>query len=187
MSISCAITAFVYQYNNSGFLERFKCRGIRYSSNFSFIIGMIPYAVAGFLISYSEICKYLKKIRLTTIISLIYFLFFLLNHEIFKTTKCFYCGLHLFFVSISVFIIFAMFPSEKINNIIIIRIIKIITKYTAGIYLLHHQIGYYISNYISYVKQRSLKGCIIIYLLCYLICFFGIIFFGKTKLRHLFE
>ena len=93
----------------------------------------------------------------------------------------------MYFTSICLFIIFVIFPSEKINNKIILKIIKQITNYTAGIYLTHIPIREYLKPYIKDIKDANIKGCIIIYITCYFICFIGSLLFGRTKLRNLFE
>ena len=175
------ITAFIYQYNgkNKFYFSKKDVLGR--------ILEMIPFAVIGFLISDSEIIIFLKKHRLKTVITCIYLLYFITNYEVINKVKVLdYNGIRLFIISICVFITFVMFPSEKIKNKIIIKIIKQITSYTAGIYYIHVKLFSYISKYIEPIKKRTIKGCIIIYLLCYLISFLGILIFGKTKLRHLF-
>ena len=184
--IIITITAFIYQYNGKNRLYFTKYRDER-KDVFGRILEVIPFAVIGFLISYSEIIIFLKKYRLKTIITCIYLLYFIINYQVINKTKGFeYNGIRKFIISICVFITFVMFPSERIKNKIIIKIIKQITNYTAGIYYIHFKLSGYISNYIVPIKNRTIKGCIIIYLICYLISFLGILIFGKTKLRHLF-
>ena len=185
--IIIAITAFIFQYNGNNVY--FFSNYIDYTRTvFGRVIEMIPYTVIGFLISYSKIIIFLTKYRLQVIIACIYFLYFLINYEIFYEVKGYgCCGVSSFLKSICTFIIFAMFPSEKIKNKVIIKIIKQITNYTAGIYFLHMELSTYLSNYIIPIKDRTIKGCIILYLICYLCCFLGSHIFGKTKLRHLFE
>ena len=93
----------------------------------------------------------------------------------------------MFLISICIFISFAMFPSEKIKNKIIIKVIKQIISYTPGITFIHIILANYISKYIIFIKKKTVLGCVIIYLISYLISFIGSLIFGKTKLRHLFE
>ena len=69
----------------------------------------------------------------------------------------------------------------------IINIIKIFTDNTSGIYFLHTNIRDYIKNYIRLIKNNTLYGSIIIYIICYIISFFGIKILGKTKYRSLFQ
>ena len=68
-----------------------------------------------------------------------------------------------------------------------IKIIKIITGHTGGVYYLHLTVYSYFKNYIKPIGKGTTKGSVIIYLICYIICFIGKIIFGKTILRNLFE
>ena len=94
-----------------------------------------------------------------------------------------YSGLIFNVRAICLIFIFSLFPSNKITNIKIGKILKHITNYTAGVYYLHPVIRRYFKNNINH----TLSGVFIIYLICYLICFIGMKFFGKTKLKNLFS
>ena len=185
--IIIAITAFIYQYNGKNRLFFSKYYDGR-QHTFGKFLEIIPYTVTGFLISYSSIINYLKKHRLKTIIICIYIIYFISNYKVFNYVKGFdYNGVNLFLKSICIFFSFAMFPSEKIKNKILIKIIKQIISYTPGIIFLHIEVIAYISYYITSIKKRTVISCVIVYLISYLICFVGSLIFGKTKLRHLFE
>jgi len=180
------IPVFIYQYNEKNFDYFSKYNGHK-RLVFGRILEMIPYAIIGFLISSSNIINFFKKQKLKTIIFCICLIYFLLNYQIFKDLEGHgYPGFKIYFISICIFIIFEMFPSEKIQNKTFITIIKQITGYTAGIYYIHSKLTEYISNYNIFIKKKTLKGCVIIYLICYLISFVGNLIFGKKKLRHLF-
>ena len=149
---------------------------------------MIPFSVIGFLLASQEIIKYLKQFKLKTFLVLIFIIYTLFNYNIFTPGKgTAYQGVKLYLISISIFICLAMFPSEKIKNKIFIKIIRRITNHTAGIYCLHLIVFSYLKEYFFIFKNRTLNGCIINYLICYLICLIGTFFFANTKLRHLFE
>lgn len=179
------IFAFNYQYNGKN-LYFVKFQGVT-GSNFGRLLEMIPYSIIGFLLSSSEIIKYLKKYRIKNILICIYFIYFLMNYKIFNEIKGFaYNGLKLYFLSITIFFSFTMFPSENIKNQLIIRIIKQITNHTAGVYFIHYNIYIYMKSYILNIKNKTIKGCIIIYLISYFICFIGNLLFRNTKLRYLF-
>lgn len=183
--IIISIISFIYQYNGKNY------RYFRNKKNGMYplgrIIEMLPCSVIGFAIAFSGILKYLKKYRFRTIIVCIYFSYFIINYNIFAINVGFdYSGIKIYFLSIFLFIIFALFPSDKIENKIIIKIIKQITNYTAGVYYLHISICRYIKPYIKLVEKRTIKGCIIIYLSCYFFCLIGNLIFGKTRLRNLF-
>ena len=158
------ITAFVYQYNGKNVLIFGKYKE---SMVLGRVMEMIPFSVIGFLISYSDIIHILKNFRLKVLISCTYLLFFLYEDHIFQDIKGFeHNGIQFFLVSICIFVFFAMFPSEKIKNKIIIKIIKKLTNYTAGIYFIHVELSWCISKYIVPVKNKTINGCVIIYLLC---------------------
>ena len=183
--ILIGITSFIYQYNGKNKLAFSKIKGAK-NYDFGRILEMIPFSVFGFFAS-SGIMKFLRKYKIKVFLSFIYIIYFLLNYNIFIKFKGYgYHGVERFFLSISIFITFGMFPSEKIKNKIIIKVIKLITNYTAGIYYIHIAIDRYIESYIISIKKKTMKGCIILYLICYFISFIGSLIFGKTKLRHLF-
>ena len=184
--IIMAIKGLIYQYNgrNFSFFYQFthsrECLGK--------ILEMFPYSVTGFLFASSGIIKSLKRVNIQVVIASIYLIYFICNYNAISNISGYgYTGLKLYFISIGIFICFAMFPSEKIKNNNVIKLIKILTKHTAGIYYCHIIVHQYTKDYIKPIENKTIKGCIIIYLICYLICFIGSFFFGKTIFRHLFE
>ena len=185
--ILMAITAFIYQYNgkNQKYFSKYPYMELH---NYGRILELIPFSVAGFLISSLGIIKFFKTFRLKTIITCLYIIYFVLYYDVFnKISGHMYQGVKMFLISICIFIIFAMFPSEIIKNKIIIKIIKQITNHTAGVYYLHITLYFYLYNYNIHIRNKTIKGCMINYLICYLICCIGSFIFGKTKLRSLFE
>ena len=185
--IFIGITSFIYQYNGKNKLFFSKYKGAK-NYDFGRLLEMIPYSVFGFLAASSEIMKFLKKYKIKVFLSCIYVIYFILNYNIFVNFAGHgYHGMERFFLSIFIFIAFGMFPSEKIKNKIIIKFIKLITNYSAAIFYLHRAIYKYMEPYIILIQKRTMKGCIIIYLICYFIGFIGSFIFGKTKLRHLFQ
>ena len=183
--IILCIQSFIYQYNGKNYQH------FRYKKNGLYTLGrileMLPCSVIGFNIAFSGILNFLKKHRFKAIIIFAYFSYFLAYYDIFTSKAGFnYNGFKMYFVSILLFIIFALFPSDKIKNKIIIWFIKQITNYTGGVYYLHMPICSYIRPYIKIVESKTIKGCLIIYILCYIFCMIGNLIFGKTKLRNLF-
>ena len=143
---------------------------------------MLPLAVVGFSFASSGILEFFKKYILQTIIVCTNIIYFLLFYNIFSKIEGYeFGGIQMFFVSICIFIIFAILPPEKMKNTILLKILKQITNYTAGIYFIHMSIRNYLQPYIRYVKNKTMKGCIIVYLISYFICFFGNLIFGKTR------
>ena len=88
--------------------------------------------------------------------------------------------------SICVIFIFSLFPSDKIHNKYLKKFLIIITKYSGGIYYLHLSIISYFADFINEFKKHSFFAVVINYLICYFICFFGNLIFGKTFLKYLF-
>ena len=181
------ITSFLLQYNGKNFLY-FDSYPEEIKFSLGRLIEMIPPSVTGFLLASFQVIIILKKYRYRTIFVCVYIVYFLVNFRIFIFIPGFWNqGLRLYFVSICIFIIFSMFPSEKIKNERIINIIRQIANHTAGIYYIHIPVYRYTREYIMFIHINSIKGCAIIYLISYLICFVGNKIFGKTKIRNLFE
>ena len=182
-----SIISFIYQYNgkNKKFFDKHNDK--HQKKTVGRIIEMLPLAVVGFSFASSGILEFFKKYILQTIIVCTNIIYFLLFYNIFSKIEGYeFGGIQMFFVSICIFIIFAILPPEKMKNTILLKMVKQITNYTAGIYFIHMSIRNYLQPYIGYVKNKTMKGCIIVYLISYFICFFGNLIFGKTRLRNLF-
>ena len=186
VSIIISIVAFILQYNGKN--EQFiKDYDIHYKRTFGRIAEIAPSALMGFLIASSGLMNFFRKYKLKVFIICTLINYFIIRYKVFITnTGTDYAGVKSYFISICIFIGFAVFPSEKVKNKIILKIIKHITNYTAGIYYLHLSIARYLINIIKPIKKRTLKGCSLIYILCYLICFVGDLFFWKIRLGNLF-
>ena len=117
---------------------------------------MIPFSVIGFLIASQGIMKYIRQFKLKTFLVLIFIIYTLFNYNIFTSVKgTHYHGFKVYLTSISIFICFAMFPSEKIKNKIFIKIIRKITNHTAGIYYLHLIVYSYFKEYFIIFKNKA--------------------------------
>lgn len=147
-------------------------------------LSQLPIAIAGISFASSNIIINIKNVKSGVFISLINFLliFVLFKYDIFTRMRTFN-GFENIFASFLFFIGFYYLPLDKINNSIKF-IIKTITNYTQGIYCLHVIIRDYI--HLTFDKNKTFTGCIIIYLLSYLISFISMKIVGKTKLRYLF-
>ena len=69
----------------------------------------------------------------------------------------------------------------------VINIIKIVTSFTSGIYFLHTNVGMFMRKSIKPIKNRTLSGCIIIYIISYFISLIGVKIVGKNKFSCLFQ
>ena len=185
--IIISIVAFIYQYNgkNKNFVMRYDPDR---NSTIGRFLEILPCCIIGFLIASSGIMNFFKKLKLKVFIACIFINYLIIKYDVFINISGFaYCGVKMFIVSICIFIGFAVFPSELIKNKIIIKIIKYITNYTAGVYYLHLPLDRYLNKIIIPIQKRTFKGCVINYIFCYFICFFGCLLFKKTRLRNLFQ
>ena len=149
---------------------------------------MIPFAGAGVTLAFLNIIETIKLFRIKTMIFCILIFRSLDKYDIFSDLKgaVAYPGIKLYFRANCLIFFFSIFPSEKITNIKIQKILKHITNYTTGVYYLHITIIYYFKEFIRPIKEGNIYGCIIVYLICYIISFIGASLAGKTKFKFLF-
>ena len=154
------------------------------SLSLGLIFEMMPISISGLISGKFKVLSKIIKIKWKVILINFIFICFLISFKIFIIPKGFYYpGIHLNVQSILLFFLFAAIP---INNKKIIKIITYITKFTGGIYYLHSVIRNLLIKYIHFIKTTTLFGCIIIYIICFTICFFGNKLFFKNKLIYLF-
>lgn len=153
-------------------------------------LDLIPLAVTGCNINAFNVIKSLKKYKFQTIIFSLLAFFLIDNFGVFSNVDQFYHygGLKLNILSICLIFIFSLsFSFVNFTNNYIKSIIEYLTNYTAGIYYLHTTIYSYLKNYILSMKNETINGLLINYVISYSICHFGMIIFGKSKARHLFS
>ena len=183
------IFAYFFQYSNYNY-KIFSKYDYYKRYPFGRFFEIIPFSITGYILASLNIIKNLKNYRIKSIylILLIIILISKYNINIFNNIPGFiYQGIYLHILSVNIFIIISLLPSENLSNIYFIKIIKLITNYTSGIYFLHIPIKIYLQNKFQLIKKQSLGGSIIIYIICYFISFIGIKLFGRSKLRHLFQ
>lgn len=152
----------------------------------SHFVEMMPIAVTGITLGSKEILEKLKNCKKNSIILCLTFLYFIYNYNIFGDFKgFFYSGLKQNFAGICLFIIFSLIPFEKIKKNSLINIIRIITRYTGGIYYFQSIIGFFLTK-INYLQRNCFFSCFIIYILGYFICLIGLKIFKNNCLRYLF-
>lgn len=146
----------------------------------------MPIAVAGLTLKKIDTFNILKNDRIKSIFFSTITILFIYNYNIFGSFKSFgYSGLKEHIAGICLFISFYLIPFDKIKNIIIISYIKIITRYTGGIYYLQ-TIIYYIIKKFKYLNQNSFYMCFMIYIFGYLICIIFTKLFRNNRLKYLF-
>ena len=181
-----AIISYLMQFSNINY-NFFN----KYSNNIKFSVGYLvetfPLAVTGLTLSSLNIIKYLIENRLKSIFFSIIFIFILFKYDIFILIKGFgKQGIMLNIGSILFFILFYLLPLEKIKISNIKLFIKYFTNHTAGIYFLHIIIYKILKNYIVLILKKTILGCVIIYVICYLVCFICFKRIKYTKLKYLF-
>ena len=140
----------------------------------------------GFYLSFIRVIDKINKNKyIAIILFLSIFCFYIYGNEIYN--KYIYLS---FFISdfsaISLFLLFMVFPFDKIRINIFYNIIKIISNYSGGIYYIHNKIILFLDSINIKIERRSMKICIINYIICYNICFLGHFIFKKSDLKYLF-
>ena len=161
---------FAYFLQYSGYNKKFyiNLKGAKRESLGRFV-EMIPFSVTGFIMGNFGFIMKLQNHRFKTfVLSLIIFTF-IDKYEIFyNLNEVAYGGIKINIHSIILIFIFAVLPIDKLSYKLI-KLIKIITRYSGGIYYIHWSLYIYLNNFISPIKKGTLLGCFIIYLLSYII------------------
>jgi len=152
------------------------------------LVEMIPYSVTGFTLAFFEIINKIQNNKLKTFFLSLIIFSLIDKYEIFtKIDGIAYSGIKLNIHSISLIFLFSIFPTEKISNKLIFKFLINISKFTGGIFYLHWSIICYLKNFVMIVQEGSFIGCIIVYFICYMICFIGIKYFENTRFKYLFS
>ena len=181
------IFAFYFQYSNLNY-NIFSKYGYYKQYTFGRFSEIIPCCMIGFIIPSLNLLITLRKYRINSIYFLLLIFLFLLKYKVFIYINGFYYqGLELVVKSSLVFLIASLMPYEKVNNEYIIYIIKNVTSYTPGIYFLHTNVEMFMKTCIKLIKNGTLSGSIIIYIISYFISLTGAKIVGKNKFSCLFQ
>jgi hypothetical protein len=178
------IIAYILQYSywNLYFFNKYN-NFVRIS--LGHIAEFIPLAITGHNLGYLDIITKSKKLRGLSIFVCIAIIFLILKFEIFVRIKGFwYPGILFNIGGICMFILFSLlsFQNNKITFLL-----KIITKFTGGIYYIHIICRDFIERKLLFIQKRTFHSSIIIYIISYIICYLGSKLCGKTKLKFLFN
>ena len=149
-------------------------------------IMIIPFSITGFTLAALNIIYFIKKNQFKSFFFSI-IIFVSIDNLNIITNLGDYNGIKLNILSICLVFFFSLIPFEKIKQKYIIIFIDYFSRYTAGIFYLHIIIYYCLKNYISLINKGTVRGLFIIYIICYIICHFGMVIFGKTKAKNLFS
>ena len=178
-----AIIALFIQYSGLN-IALFGNLSDEFKWTFGWFFEMVPIAVTGFLIAESGILNKLKEHRVISLVSA--FGLGVAARVLRPWLSCDgygYHGICKIIAAVAIFVIFYLLPTEYLNPRIK-KFIGIITKYTMGIYAMHMLVGRIISKWLT---VDDLIICILIYVVCYIIAFFGEKLTFKTKFKYLFE
>ena len=185
------LTAYIFQYSKINYL--FFKRNFKGNSRATFgrFAEAFPNAMTGFYLSSLDVVtkgeNHRIKILFFGVIILILITKFHYYDKLDSSYNFKYGGIRLNIGAICIFMIFSLLPFEKIKKKVIIIIISKITSNTGGIYFIHRLLG---KGYFRLFNLSNDKGnlffCIIIYLLSYIISFYGFILLKNTNLKHIF-
>ena len=178
------LISYIFQYSGYN-LKTFN----QYKNSVSIPLGNIfelcPSSVIGLSFGAFNLINSLKKNRSNIIVICSAFLYLLFAYDLFKNIKGFlYPGIQSTLGGMLLFIIFSLFPFEKLKNKFIISIIIFFSNYTGGIYYFHLLIRDALR--VNIIKQKKFQGTLMIYIISYIICLVGSNIFGKTRLKYIF-
>lgn len=179
----CGLVAYIFQYSGYNFIifSQYKFIGIPLGN----ILELCPSSAIGFSFGAVNLINLLQKYRLKVFCICSIFLYLLFKYDIFINIKGFlYQGIMNTLGGMFLFIIFSLFPFEKLKNKFVISIIILFSNYTGGIYYFHILIKKVLR--INIIKQRKFQGTSMIYIISYIICLIGKKIFGNTKLKYIF-
>jgi len=182
------ILSYIIQYSGENYKFFKNHFNNFYAANYGRFIDTFPNSLTGFFIASMKINNKIKYCKLRTIFICIFFLLIVTNYNFDSSLKSFrYGGLRLNIASCCIFFVF-FFSFEKVKNLLIIKIIDILSIYSAGIYFIHIIIGKgYIIKLLLVNKINTIFGCFNIYIISYMFCFLIDKIFGNTNLKHLIK
>ena len=151
------------------------------------IAEIFPFTVTGFYLASLNILDLLNIHKIKTLIFSSLIFCFLEIYSVFSKIKGIsYSGIDKNIRAISLILTFSLFPSDQIVSKKSKIFLKHISNYTGGIFFLHYTIYMYFKKFIKLIERGTFFGCIIIYLICYLLCLIGAKISGKSKFKYLF-
>jgi len=173
---------FQYSYLNINFFEK-------YSNIIKISLGhiseFIPFAVMGVTLCHLDIITKLKKFKGLTIIYIVIIFILILQFDIFTGIKgCYYPGVIYNIGGNCIFILFSLFSFQ---NEKLISLLKIITKFTGGIYYNHWTFFSILERKFLFIRNKTFHGSITIYLISHIFCCLGNKLTFNTNLKFLFN
>ena len=120
----------------------------------------MPFAVVGVTLYYLDIVSKLKKYKTLSIFFIVVIIFLILEFNIFVKIRGFsYPGIFLNVGGICTFILFSLL---SIHNRKLLFLLKIITKFTGGIYYIHMIFYFFLIQKVYFVHRKTFQGSIVI-------------------------
>ena len=184
ISQNLLIFAYISQYSYWNLLFFRKYKEVILVS-LGHISELLPFAVMGLNLRHLDIITKLKKVKRLAFFYCIIIIFLILRFNIFATIKGIWNqGILLNVGSTCTFILFSLF---EFQNIKIIFLLKLITRYTGGIYYIHLMYFHYVAQKILFIRKMAFSSSIAIYIISYITCYLGNKLSYKTKFKLLFN
>lgn len=183
--IIAAILSYIAQYSSLN--HNYFCK---YNDSISHSLGYmaetIPFIISSFLLSSLNIIEKLKKHRIQSLIIFFMSLYLFLKYKIFSDIIAgnSYKGIDKNIISIFIFIEFYLIPFDCLESTFFNKLLSSFTRFTQGIYCIQYSTTYIMS--LIFHAKGTLFGCILTYIIGYLISYIGIKIVGTSKLKHLF-
>ena len=183
------IISYIFQYSGYNYYFFKNYFSTNYYNTYGRFFDTFPNSLTGFFLAALNIPNKIQTHKIRNIIISLIVLVIISSNKFENNLLTFkYGGIRLNIASICIFLIFFFFPSSININIKFIKLIDIITNYTAGIYFVHYLLGKgYIMKFLLAKKIKTFFGCFLLYIFSFLVCILLDKLIGKTKLRHLIK
>ena len=161
----------------------------KFSINIGSIIELLPIAVLGLILGSKNFLSQIQQYTFSFYMLIIFSIYILFQYNIFVHTPGIrYPDILLnIFGSLFLFIAFGFFPYKSIKKNKFSVLLNNIIRFTGGIYHLHPRIRRILQKLSYYFYTRkTYSNSLIIYTICYLICFVGTKIFRNSQLKYLF-
>lgn len=125
---------------------------------------MLPFATTGFTPGLYKILSSIEKHKLKTIFFSVLIYKTISNYNILINLKgVTYCGIYQNLQALCMIFIFTLFPSDKIKNNVVKKLLTILINYSAGVFYLYMSVLSYFKCYFEDIKKGIFLGIILNY------------------------
>lgn len=154
-------------------------------------IEMLPIAVVGFMLASGNLLEQMEKNRLFYIAAAVFIIGMDAIYGLFSPVNGYgNSGMKMVIIAMALIVLFYLIPFERLPDRVL-KGISITTRYTMGIYCMHKLVATILNAAIIKfdmgIAVNSFTECVLIYILCFLCSWIGVMIFGKTKLQSLFQ